>query len=298
MDYRHRPYDPHAPPRDDPAGWVVAGEEPDGWYEQPPPAPYREDHTYGEPQSGDGRYEPRQYPPGRYETEQNGDQGYRTGRSEADWYGTGRHRTGPTDREWHDHSWPASGYPPSPAADPYRPAGAPPARPPAREQYPADPYPPGGWEQPPRHEHYDQPVSPRAQPPWRAEPPDPVEPLPVDSRDELVAEPGSSWLSVFSWALCFFLVPMVLYLGWAFTRGETAAPGCVDDAGVPCLSPRAEALAAFVEVLPALGGAVMLAVLASVVLRRLTAAWRPSTVGFAAAIMGAGLATLVASILR
>lgn len=97
--------------------------------------------------------------------------------------------------------------------------------------------------------------------------------------------------------MCLFAIPMGLYLAWALTRSETAPAGCVDAAGAACLAPRTEALVTFVDALPALAGAFAMAIIGSVLLRRLTVAWRPSTVAFATTVIGAGLATLVATII-
>jgi hypothetical protein len=107
---------------------------------------------------------------------------------------------------------------------------------------------------------------------------------------------GASWLSVLGWLITYFAAPVLLYLGWALTRSDIAPVDCVDATGAPCLPPREEAIADFVAVGPALAGAFALALLTSIVLRRLTTAWRASTVGFAAAIIGAGMATLVAKV--
>ena len=106
----------------------------------------------------------------------------------------------------------------------------------------------------------------------------------------------ASRATVAAWTIIYFTLPTLLYLSWAFTRSATPPPYCV---GAPeCPAPRTEAFAAFLDLLPALAGAVVLAVAMSMLMRRLTRVWRPSTVGLAAAVIGAGLATLVVSIVR
>jgi hypothetical protein len=100
-----------------------------------------------------------------------------------------------------------------------------------------------------------------------------------------------------TWAVGVFVVPMLLYLAWAFTRSGVAEAGCVDASGAPCLSPRAEAAENLLGVLPAITGAFMLSLLISIGLRRIATSWRADSVGLAAAVMGTGVATVVATAL-
>lgn len=99
------------------------------------------------------------------------------------------------------------------------------------------------------------------------------------------------------WTVGCFVVPVFLYLTWALTRSSSPTPGCVDDAGDPCPSPRAGALAALADTAVSLAGALALALLAVLVLRRIAPNWRASTVGIAAAVIGAGIATALAAAL-
>lgn len=89
---------------------------------------------------------------------------------------------------------------------------------------------------------------------------------------------------------------MLLYLAWAFTRSGVAQPGCVDASGAPCPPPRVEAAENLLGVLPALVGALILALLVAAGLRRMATGWRAGSVGLAAAVIGAGVATVVAAI--
>lgn len=113
--------------------------------------------------------------------------------------------------------------------------------------------------------------------------------------DDVVDDP--TWMPALAWTAGFFVVPVLLYVLWAATRAGEAAPGCIDSSGLPCDSPRAEALAGLASILPSLAGALTLALLATLALRRIAVNWRPSTVAFAASIIGAGTATLIASLL-
>jgi hypothetical protein len=100
-----------------------------------------------------------------------------------------------------------------------------------------------------------------------------------------------------AWTLGFFLVPVALYLVWATTRSGSAPPDCFDDTGAPCPSPRAAALGSLMRMAPGLVGATTLAMLAAVGLRLLVETWRAATVGLAAAVVGGGTATLIATAL-
>lgn len=138
------------------------------------------------------------------------------------------------------------------------------------------------------------------QPPWRprqeAALPDLDDVDPADEPPERGAETPS--LRLLSWTVCYFLVPVLAYLGWALTRSDVADPACVDESGARCLSPRGEAIETLVNVGPALTAALFLAAVMAIVMRRLTASWRASMVGFAAAVIGAATATVVSGILR
>lgn len=262
MDHRRRPSSPQVPPGDEPAGWVVAGEERDGWV---PPSPR---NAWADPAPPrDDRPPP---PPGWYATPY--DPGYG-----GQWYG---------EPAAPDHPPPAPGYPPEssylppePAyPPPPEPSYLPPERPPAAYQqsaYPASGYPPGPAQPGPAGRR------PGRQPP----PPDPDEP------------PPPAWTSALLWTIGAFLIPALAYLGWALTLGGAAPADCLDAAGTACPAPRAAAVDRLTSALPALGAALALALLVAVGLRRMAADWRGMTVGLAAAVIGAGLATLVATAL-
>lgn len=163
------------------------------------------------------------------------------------------------------------------------------------------------------------PPDPRGQRyPPRAYPPDPYQRPAYDPRppaypgayaaarrtqsqppaDDLDDEPRPALASSLSWTIAAFLLPMLLYLAWAFTRSGVAPAGCVDPSGAPCPSPRVEAAQNLLDVLPALVGALMLALLIAIGLRRIATGWRSLSVGLAAAVIGAGVATFAAAVLN
>lgn len=323
MEHHRRP-DGSPPPWEDADGWVVAGadagaEAGQPGYPPPEPAPPQPwyDNTYGEDSYGGGGA-----PPGYEPAPQSAPQPYWPGYPAAPpdagfrWY-----------REVAPGQWvpsdppvsayPANGasYPPPPPPQPYaapppqpyappppQPYAAPPQQPYAAPQpYQAAPYAaaapvsaptrheplvdqaPGPWQPPPRHPSRESPL-PEPDDATRAEPPERGAEVPT--------------VRLLSWTLCYFLVPVLAYLGWAFTRSETADPSCVDETGARCLSPRGEAIEALVNAGPALAAALFLATVMAIVMRRLTASWRASMVGFAAAVIGTATATVVSGILR
>ena len=99
------------------------------------------------------------------------------------------------------------------------------------------------------------------------------------------------------WTLAFFVVPVLLYLLWAATRSGALPPGCVEPVGSDCRSPRAEAFAALGRGAPGLVGAVLLGVAAAALLRGYATAWRPAAIGLGGAVIGAGVATMLTTVL-
>jgi hypothetical protein len=100
-----------------------------------------------------------------------------------------------------------------------------------------------------------------------------------------------------AWTIGCFLVPVMMYLVWAATRSGTPPPECLNDSSALCSAPRTEALGGLLNIAPGLAGAVTLALLAAVGLRIMIDTWRPIAVGTAAAVVGSGVATLIATVL-
>ncbi|HEY2950484.1 MAG TPA: hypothetical protein VGJ53_19135 [Micromonosporaceae bacterium] len=95
----------------------------------------------------------------------------------------------------------------------------------------------------------------------------------------------------------WFAVPLVLYLLWALTLKSKPEAGCVDAAGQACPADRAAAIADLIGALPRLAAALTISFAAAAVLRWASATWRPITVGFIGAVVGAGAATVLFSVL-
>lgn len=94
-------------------------------------------------------------------------------------------------------------------------------------------------------------------------------------------------------ALVWCAIPLVFYIGWALLMAGKAEAGCYDDNGQPCVSPRVVAWTDLSYAAPMLVGAAGLSVVIALVLRRVTTGWRSTTVGFASAVVGSGLVTVL-----
>jgi len=95
----------------------------------------------------------------------------------------------------------------------------------------------------------------------------------------------------------WYAIPTLLYVTWALLLDGSVRPGCVDAPGASCLAPRAAALRNLIEGLPQLELAILTSVLVALLIRWVTGTWRGLTVGFAAALVGAGTAVALFSTL-
>jgi hypothetical protein len=120
----------------------------------------------------------------------------------------------------------------------------------------------------------------------------------VDDDDERDDEPEpGGYLASAAYTAMWYAVPMVLWVLWSLTLNSEASANCVDDAGVPCASERAEAITTLIDSLPQVGATMLFSVLVAMVLRWVSGSWRAGTVGFAAAVVGGGLATVAISVI-
>lgn len=177
--------------------------------------------------------------------------------------------------------------------------------------YPADPYQTNPYQTDP---YQTGPYSPEPYPPaapydpppaYPPEPPTPAYPAvrrrpppPPPPADDLVEPPAPAWAPALLWTVGLFLVPVLVYLGWALTLSGVAPAACVDGAGDPCPPPRTDEVRQLGDALPAIAAALALSLLVALGIRRIAGDWRGFTVGFAGAVIGAGLTTLVAAVLR
>jgi hypothetical protein len=119
-----------------------------------------------------------------------------------------------------------------------------------------------------------------------------------DEDDELEADPAKAYARAGFASVAWFSVPLGAFLAWAVFLGGTARADCVDAAGRPCPAPRETAIATFISHLPQVGVAVVLSVIVALLIRTLAPLWRPATIGFASAVVGAGVATVLFTVLN
>lgn len=157
--------------------------------------------------------------------------------------------------------------------------------------------------QPPPAPQRPLPVPPPPQPP--PPPPDPRQPRsPYDPRvtkhgagaDEIEEE--RHYLATFGWTAAWYTVPVALFAAWSLTFPADPGTACARPTDNACLSPRAAALINLLHGLPRVGVALGIALLVAGLIRLGSAAWRPVTVGFSAAVIGAGVATVLYSVLN
>ena len=93
-------------------------------------------------------------------------------------------------------------------------------------------------------------------------------------------------------------MPYALFAAWTLTFPSSPGTACARPTGNACPSPRSLALTTLLDSLPRVGIALALALLVAGLIRLGSAAWRPATAAFSAAIIGAGAATVLYSVLN
>ncbi|MFI5913867.1 hypothetical protein [Dactylosporangium sp. NPDC051541] len=110
--------------------------------------------------------------------------------------------------------------------------------------------------------------------------------------DEDEPDQHSLYIGSFISTACWYLIPFAAYVGWALTLSDDPRPGCTTAFGLPCPSQHDEALANIGHLVPQLAVSMALSIIVAMVLGKVTAGWRPFAIGFASAVLGAGLATV------
>jgi hypothetical protein len=106
------------------------------------------------------------------------------------------------------------------------------------------------------------------------------------------------FLATFGWTAAWYAVPAAVFTAWTLRFPGTAGTACARPVGNACPAPRAAALQAVLHGLPRLGIALAVALLVAGLIRWGSAAWRPVVTGFAAAVVGAGLTTVLYSAMQ
>jgi hypothetical protein len=112
------------------------------------------------------------------------------------------------------------------------------------------------------------------------------------------AQEDRHYLATFGWTTAWYSVPVAIFSAWSLTFPADPGTACPHPTAAGCPSPRAAALAALIDGLPRVVVALLIALLVAGLIRLGSAAWRPVTVGFSSAVIGAGLATVLYSVLN
>lgn len=123
---------------------------------------------------------------------------------------------------------------------------------------------------------------------------------PVEEDDEDEEEPDQRWVYIGSFisTACWYLVPIAAYAGYALTLSSEPRAGCTNAFGLPCPAPRAEALTNLSNMVPELAVSMAISIVIAMFLGRVTTGWRPFAIGFASAVLGAGVATVAIAVLK
>jgi hypothetical protein len=105
------------------------------------------------------------------------------------------------------------------------------------------------------------------------------------------------YLATFGWTMAWYSMPLAIFAAWSLTFPADPGTACAHPTAGACPSPRAAALAMLIHGIPRVAVALGIALLVAGVIRVGSGAWRPVTVGFSAAIIGAGVATVLFSVL-
>jgi hypothetical protein len=137
----------------------------------------------------------------------------------------------------------------------------------------------------------------RAQAPYRGSRDSGVVRHSIDRPDWEPVEADKQYLATARWTVAWYAVPFALYAAWTLTLDGKAGTACANPVNNTCPQARSAALNALLHSLPRLGVAVMISLLLAMLIRLGSAAWRPLTTAFSAAVIGAGAATILFSVL-
>jgi hypothetical protein len=124
----------------------------------------------------------------------------------------------------------------------------------------------------------------------------PSSPEPSSSRPILGSfDDDRDYPIVLTWTAIWYAVPLVAAFLWGVTR--SGAPEAICAGTKACASARSASLHALMHLGPGLVIALALSLGVAVFIRRSSMAWRAITLGFAAAVIGAGVTTLLFTLL-
>lgn len=104
------------------------------------------------------------------------------------------------------------------------------------------------------------------------------------------------FLATFGWTTAWYAVPFAIFAAWSLTFPGNPGTACARPLGNACPSPRSLALTTLLHAVPQVCVAVGISIVVAGLIRLGSAAWRPVTAGFSAAVIGAGAATVLYSV--
>ncbi|MEU7865690.1 hypothetical protein [Dactylosporangium sp. NPDC049140] len=113
-----------------------------------------------------------------------------------------------------------------------------------------------------------------------------------DEDDEEEPDQRSVYIGSFISTACWYLIPFAAYAGWSMTLSDDPRPGCTNAFGLPCPSQHDEAMANIGHLVPQLAVSMAISIVVAMLLGKVTTGWRPFAIGFASAVLGAGIATV------
>jgi hypothetical protein len=119
----------------------------------------------------------------------------------------------------------------------------------------------------------------------------------IDRPDWIEVEGEKQYLATAGWTVAWYAVPFALYAAWTLTFDGQPGTACANPVNNTCPPARSAALLALLHSVPRLGVAILVSLVFAMLIRLGSAAWRPITAAFSAAVIGAGAATILYSVL-
>ena len=97
----------------------------------------------------------------------------------------------------------------------------------------------------------------------------------------------------------WFVLPAIAFMVWMLflSTDPKKSTNCTNPTGAGCVSPRTEALQNLFNHIPQIAIAAVVSILLALVIRKIATTWRTVTVGFASAVIGGGLSTVVFTVI-
>lgn len=119
----------------------------------------------------------------------------------------------------------------------------------------------------------------------------------VDRTDLEPVEGEKFYLATVLWTFAWYVVPLGLLVGWVLAFDDASGTACANPVHNVCPPMRTTVLTGMMDGLPRLCVALVISLILALLIRMGSGAWRPVTAAFAAAIIGAGAATILFTVM-